>query len=231
MTVLALETSAQAASCAIARDGRLVGECYANAGLTHSQTVMPMVEAMLNNTRIILSEVDFFAVSTGPGSFTGLRIGLSAIKGMAMAAGKPCVGISTLRGLAENLSGTRTYIVPALDARRSQVYTAIFDNRDSAMLRLREDEAVAIDELGARLGKLEGEIVLIGDGARLCLEALGHMPGLSIAPEHLLYQRAASVALLAERLYPEGAVSAGELAPTYLRLPQAERELRERGNT
>jgi tRNA threonylcarbamoyladenosine biosynthesis protein TsaB len=223
--ILALETSSQAASCALWREGKLLGESYGNAGLTHSQTIMPMVEDMLRHTRTSLEEVEVFAVSTGPGSFTGLRIGLSAVKGMAMALGKPCAGISTLHGLAANVRDFRGTILPVLDARRGQVYAAAFRSDGAALTRLWEDEALSLADLEARIVSLDSPKLLVGDGAVLCREALADLPDLIVASPALRYQRASSVAALAAELPPAALVSAGELAPVYLRLPQAEREL------
>jgi tRNA threonylcarbamoyladenosine biosynthesis protein TsaB len=226
--ILALETSSQAASCALWREGKLLGESYGNAGLTHSQTIMPMVEDMLRHTRAALDDVELFAVSTGPGSFTGLRIGLSAVKGMAMALGKPCAGISTLHGLAANVRDFRGILLPVLDARRGQVYAAAFQSDGAALTRLWEDEALSLAELEARLASLDRPKLLVGDGAALCREALPNLPDVAVASPAWRYQRASSVAALAAELPPSALVSAGELAPVYLRLPQAERELRKR---
>jgi tRNA threonylcarbamoyladenosine biosynthesis protein TsaB len=223
--ILALETSSQAASCALWREGKLLGESYGNAGLTHSQTILPMVEDMLRHTHVSLEEVEVFAVSVGPGSFTGLRIGLSAVKGMAMALGKPCAGISTLHGLAANVRDFRGILLPVLDARRGQVYAAAFRSDGAALTRLWEDEALSLADLALRLESLDGPKLFVGDGAVLCREALADLPDVAVVSPALRYQRASSVAALAAELPPSALVSAGELAPVYLRLPQAEREL------
>lgn len=222
MKLLALDTSSLAASCAIWAGGRLAGEYFINAGLTHSQTVMPMVEALLQTTGIPIDEISGFAVSAGPGSFTGLRIGMAAVKGMAAGTGKPCFPVSTLMGLAQNVVFAPGYIAPVMDARRSQVYTALFFSNGQALSRVQPDEAVPIEALRARFAALDAPVALVGDGAALCIEALGQsLPALRLCPEGLRHQRASSIAQLAK----EGsAVSAEELAPVYLRLPQAERE-------
>lgn len=226
MTVLAIDTSSRAASCAVLRDGALLGEFYINNNLTHSQTILPMVQALLASTGVVVGEIDYFAVAVGPGSFTGLRIGISAVKGMAMAADRPCVAVPTLEALAENLSAFSGYIIPVMDARRSQVYTALFRCEDGAVTRLREDSALPVEQVGVLVaGELAGQaVMLVGDGAALCGEKLPETR-LRLAPENLRHQRAGSVARVALRRIAGGQVcSAAELSPAYLRLPQAERE-------
>lgn len=226
MTILALDTSSRAASCALWRDGALLAEFFLNAGLTHSQTVMPMVRALLDAAGETPAAADLFAVSAGPGSFTGLRIGIAAVKGMAQALEKPCAAVSTLEALAENLAAFDGIVLPVMDARRSQMYTAAFRCGKGAVARLGEDAALDVAALGERIAAYAPEpVMLVGDGARKCLELLAGYPHLRVAPENLLHQRAGSVAAVAARLAASGAVcSAGELTPAYLRLPQAERE-------
>jgi len=225
MNILALDTSSRAASCAILLDGSLAGEFFVNIGLTHSQTAMPMVEKLLEHTMTAPGDIDVFAVSIGPGSFTGLRIGISAIKGMALATGKPCVGVSTLQALAAGAGLFEAHICPIMDARRGQVYTAIFENTAGILRRIRCDEALSIEALGKELVGLPCPTLLVGDGAALCFETLGKPEHLCMAPERFLHQRASAVAAVAHELALGGQlVSAGELAPVYLRLPQAERE-------
>ena len=225
MNILALDTSSRVASCAILRDGVLAGEFFANIGLTHSQTAMPMVEKLLEQTAIGLREMDVFAVCTGPGSFTGLRIGISCVKGMAMAAGKPCAGVSTLLTLAEGIRLFEGYICPVMDARRGQVYTSLFESMGGKLSRLREDEAISIEGLEAILRELPLGVMLVGDGAQLCMERLSGVASLQMAPERFLHQRASALASIAcEMAQSGGLTSAAELAPSYLRLPQAERE-------
>lgn len=231
MNILAIDTSAKAAGCAVYRDGQLFAESFLNAGLTHSQTIMPMVRDMLACARMEPGDIDVFAVSAGPGSFTGLRIGISAVKGMAMAQNAPCAAVSTLEALAFNLAAFSGIIVPAMDARRSQVYTAIFTGDGRSPVRKTDDEAISIDELGEKLREFgETPVMLVGDGARLCYEKLrDRLPGLLIAPENMLYQRASGVCTAALGMAERGLLqTTGELEPVYLRLPQAERERLER---
>lgn len=225
MTILALDTSSLAASCALWRDGVLLGEYFINVGLTHSQTIMPMVESLLRDAGASLPQVDRFGVSIGPGSFTGLRIGLSAVKGMAMALDKPCAAVSTLEGLAWNLLGFTGVIAPVMDARCMQVYTALFRGDGQTLTRMEPDMAISIPQLGQRLAALGEPVTLVGDGAALCMEKLATEPGLALrlCPQALRHQRASSVALLSART--ETPLSPEVLAPAYLRLPQAQREL------
>lgn len=170
-----------------------------------------------------------WAVTAGPGSFTGLRIGMAMVKGMGFALGKPCIPLSTLEGLAWNLRGWPGLICPVMDARVGQVYTALFRWENGKMYRLMDDCAIAADELREHLAEYGAEPkILVGDGAMLCYNKFeGQLENLSMAPDHLLHQRAGAMAELAASLLAEGkTVSAGELAPVYLRLPQAERELK-----
>ena len=225
MNILALDTSSRAASCAILRDGALAGEFFINIGLTHSQTAMPMVEKLLSQTMTDLSEIDLFAVCTGPGSFTGLRIGISCVKGMAMAGDKPCAGVSTLMVLAGGVCVFKGYICPVMDARRGQVYTSLFESSGGRLNRLREDEAISISQLGEILAELPSRVMLVGDGAQICMEQLSGIKSLQTAPERFLYQRASALAVVAYDMAKRGELTtAAGLSPSYLRLPQAERE-------
>lgn len=224
MRILAVDTSSQSASCALTEDGRLLGECFTNVRLTHSQTLMPMIEGLFTETQTAIGSVDLFAVTHGPGSFTGLRIGLSAVKGMAHALGRACVGVSTLEALAWNLCGVPCTVAPVLDARCNQVYTALFRWTDAGIERLLPDEAVTLDALADRFKKLKTPVFLVGDGAQMCYNKLnGYLQSLRLPTPALLYARASSAALAAAPRAAH-AVPPAALAPAYLRLPQAERE-------
>ena len=229
MKLLALESSAKAASCAVFAGGELLASAWQAAGLTHSRTLLPMVEDMLRNCGLAASDMDAFAVAAGPGSFTGLRIGVSAVKGLAWGLEKPCIPVSTLEAMAWPLAHLEGNIVCAMDARRQQIYNAVFLAEGGELKRLREDRAISLEEAAADLAELDGPTCLVGDGARLCLD---FFPGRGIpcrpAPGHLRLQRAVGVGLAAQRLWPRNAVSAQELTPAYLRLSQAERERLER---
>lgn len=231
MKILSLETSAQTASAAINADGRILAEMNITAGLTHSQTLIPAVNALLATARLSLSDMDLLAVSHGPGSFTGIRIGIGAVKGMAQGLGKPCLGISTLEGIANNFRGLPGIVCPVMDARCKQVYTALFEGKEGGMERLWPDDAISIADLGEKLQTLGKPVVLAGDGAELCYKELSQtVPGLTLAPIQMRLQRAACVGFAAEKALQDGVspISPAELMPVYLRLPQAERELKKK---
>ena len=226
MKFLMLESSAAAASCALFDGEKLLGESYLNIPQTHSQTLLPMAEGLLSSCGIPAGELDFFAVTRGPGSFTGLRIAMAAVKGLAFAAGKPCVGVSTLEGLARNLAGFEGTAAAVMDARCGQVYAALFALSGGEVRRLSPDGALSIGELGERLPALPKPIYLVGDGAELCFGKLPAADWLRLAPAHLRYQRAGAAGAAALAAWERGeAVDCAALAPVYLRLPQAEREL------
>lgn len=225
MKILALETSAKSVSCAVVENGAPLASAYQCTGLTHSRTLLPMVDAMLKNAELTLDQIDAVAIAAGPGSFTGLRIGIAAVKGLAWAADKPCVGVSTLEAMAENVSHIDGLIVGAMDARRSQVYNAVFEAKDGALTRLCADRAIALEELASELAGEARRITVLGDGGALCRRYLAeHGVPCSLAPAALLYQNAVGVGLAAGRAYARGeAVSAQALLPVYLRPAQAER--------
>ena len=232
MLILAFETSAKAASVALLEDGRLLGESYQNSGMTHSQTLMVMAEDVLKTAGKAAEDVTAVAVAEGPGSFTGVRIGVAAAKGFAWGRALPCCGVSTLEAMAQTLGIFEGYVCPVMDARRSQVYNALFYVNQRTVERIAPDRAVSLEELGAELQKLEGPIFLVGDGSVLTWRTLGQqVPGLVLPPEHRMHQRATGVALLAEKKLAAGEDCSGAtLTPNYLRLSQAERERREREN-
>ncbi|MDR1892669.1 MAG: tRNA (adenosine(37)-N6)-threonylcarbamoyltransferase complex dimerization subunit type 1 TsaB [Oscillospiraceae bacterium] len=248
MLIFALESSAKAASVAITRDGALIGEQFLNVGLTHSQTLMPMTQALFAQTGLTPADMDFFAVAVGPGSFTGVRIGVSQTKGMAMAANRPCIPVSSLEAMCFSFCpASGAIICPVMDARCGQVYNALFEAKDGVFLRLCEDRAIAVDELCGELAERKKQMitkhnhsafVLVGDGAQPMFARCGLREGSNsafripyselkplLAPPSVRFQRASGVALAAESA-PLKAVTAAELVPVYLRLPQAERELR-----
>ena len=217
MLILGLESSAKAASAALCRDGELLGQYTQCSGLTHSRTLLPMVEDLLKNTETKLADVDAVAVARGPGSFTG-------VKGLCWGAQKPAIGVSTLAAMAWNgvAAGEGSIICCCMDARRQQVYNALFEIRDGRPVRLVPDRALSVEELAPELEKYEKRVFLVGDGARLCYNLLGGLGVEStLAPEPLVQQSAYGVCRAAET---EKAAPASELLPVYLRLSQAERE-------
>ena len=232
MKILAFETSAKAASVALMERGKLLGEAYQNTGLTHSQTLMVMAEDLLKACNLTPKDVEAVAVAAGPGSFTGVRIGVAAAKGFAWGGELPCYGVSTLEAMARNLGAWEGYVVPAMDARRSQVYTAIFHAEKGILTRVEEDMAISLEELKEKIKNFSEPVFLVGDGALLCYNTLlEEVPGLVLPPEHRMHQRAAGVALAAQVMMDAGDPGNGaELAPNYLRLSQAERERAAREN-
>ena len=227
MNILSLETSAKAVSCAVVSDGIPIASAWQQTGLTHSRTLMPMVEAMLKNSDMALRDMDAVAVAAGPGSFTGLRIGIAAAKGLAWGAEKPCIAVSTLEAMATPLSHLEDQLILcAMDARRQQIYNALFLAQGGGLTRLAEDRAIALEELAAELKKSGKPQILVGDGAVLCYTALRDL-GLDVrlAPPHLRQQSAWGVARCALELARRGELTdAAGLTPSYHRLSQAERE-------
>lgn len=226
MRILAFETSAKAGSVALLQDGVLLGQSYENTGLTHSQTLLSMAQALLQHCALTAQDVDAVAVAAGPGSFTGVRIGVASAKGFAWGAELPCCGVSTLEAMAENFAAWQGYVVPVMDARRSQVYTATFLAQEGSLQRLCADRAISLEQLGQELSAVTQPIFLVGDGSRVCYNALkDRIKNLVLPPEHRMHQQAAGVALVAYRKLLAGESCDGAaLQPEYLRLSQAERE-------
>ncbi len=222
MLILAFESSARPASVALLRDGELLSQYSQCSELTHSRTLLPMAEDMLKNADLRLADVDLFAVAHGPGSFTGVRIGVSTVKGLAWASDKPCVGVSTLEAMAWHGLAAGGLICPVMDARRSQVYNALFEIRDGEPVRLTEDRPIALEELAEELRGYDTPAFLVGDGAALTASYLASV-GIPcrLAPENLRWQSAWGVAMATRGKTPG---SADALLPVYLRLSQAERE-------
>lgn len=226
MKILALETSAKSVSAAVVENSSVLASAYQNIGLTHSVTLMPLIDSMLKNAGLTAKDMELIAVAAGPGSFTGLRIGVSAAKGLAWALELPCCGVSTLEAMAENARSFEGTVICAMDARRQQIYNAVFDCRDGVLTRQREDRAVGLDVLAEELKNSNNRKIVVGDGAKLCYTYLSER-GIScrMAPPDSLYQKAVGVGLAAQRMAAEGrTVTAQELRPVYLRLSQAERE-------
>lgn len=226
MKILALETSAKSVSAAVAEDGVILAAAYQNNGLTHSRTLMPLVDSMLCNASLTLDDIDLIAVAHGPGSFTGLRIGLATVKGLAFVNNTPCAGVSTLEALALPQQGEGT-VLCALDARRGEVYWAAFDLATHA--RLTPDAAQPVDALTDFVSNCKKPLFFVGDGAQLCYNKFGAQPGVLSCPPSLQAPRALGICLAALRMQADGETCPPEaLRPQYLRLSQAERERAER---
>ena len=226
MLMLAFESSAKPASVALLRDGELIAQYSQYTALTHSRTLLPMAEDLLKNSEIKPGDVDVYAVAHGPGSFTGIRIGVSTVKGLSWASGKPCIGVSTLEAMAWNGVSRGGYICPVMDARRSQVYNALFEIKEGRPERLCDDRPVSLAELAGELRSLPAPVFITGDGAAITAEFLSSegIP-FELAPDNLRWQSAWGVAMAAIGKEPGNADS---LRPVYLRLSQAERERLER---
>ena len=236
MIILGVESSAVTVSSALMRDGEVICELFENNGLTHSVTLLPQIKALLDKCELSVSDVDVFALSHGPGSFTGLRIGAATVKGLA-ANGAECIGVSTLLAMAYCHKDFKGIICPCMDARCSQVYNALFSFENGEISRLCDDRALMIEELSKELEERVENILLVGDGAHLALKYIEeNCPNLakrvSIAEGDSRYQRGSGVCLAAFEKIKGGekTVSAGDLNLEYLRLPQAERELKKKEN-
>ena len=232
LLILAFETSAKAASVALFQDGKLLGESYQNTGLTHSQTLMVMAEDLLKQCGFGPKAVTAVAVAAGPGSFTGVRIGVAAAKGLAWGLQVPCYGVSTLESMALGLGAYRGTVCPVMDARRSQVYNALFTAEGGQLSRVAEDRAIALSDLAEELKTAPQPIFLVGDGSELTYKTLKDtVPGLVLPMENRMHQRAVGVGLAAMVAIEAGeSGDAAAMQPNYLRLSQAEREKLEKAN-
>ena len=226
MLMLSFESSAKAASVAVTEDGKLLGQSTQVSGLTHSATLLPMVEDLLKNLGLNMDKIDAFAVAHGPGSFTGIRIGISTVKGLGWAQNKPCTGVSTLEAMAWHGISAGGYVCSVMDARRSQIYNALFEIRDGKPFRLTPDRAISLEELAEEVKQLNAPVLLVGDGS-VITKAFFDKVGIETVfpPENLMWQDAWGVAMAAGETVPGTSFS---LLPVYLRLSQAERERQER---
>ena len=231
MKILAIETSAKSVSAAVVENGVPLASAYQNMGLTHSRTLMPLVDGLLSAAGLRVQDMDLLAAANGPGSFTGLRIGVSALKGLAWALEKPCCGVSTLAAMARNLAHMEGLIICAMDARRNQVYNALFLAHDGVLTRQCPDRAIGLAELAEEIKNRPEPKFVVGDGAGLCYNHLLEQDvPCRMAPPQLVMQNAVGVALAAEEMAAAGQVTtARDLVPVYLRLSQAERERLARG--
>lgn len=231
MNLLAIDSSGLVAGAAVFKDDKMVSEFNVNNGKTHSQTLLPMIEEAVRCAGLTPADVDVIAISKGPGSFTGLRIGSATAKGMGLALGKPLAEVSTLEALAYNLFGSESLVCPIMDARRSEVYTGVYEFVNDDMKCVLDETACPLTELLEKLEKLNRRVIFVGDGVAVYRKTIDEQLKVShsYAPKHLLEQRAGSVGALGIKLAAEGKlVPAAEHVPTYLRLSQAEREMNEK---
>lgn len=234
MKILGIDSSGLVASVAIVEDDRLVAEYNLQYKITHSQTLLPMLEEIRNRIHLDMQTIDAIAVAAGPGSFTGLRIGAATVKGLGLALGKPIIPVPTLEGMAYNCYGTDLLVCPIMDARRNQVYTGLYSFEKEDRIRMKsvmEQTAVGFDELAAKLNDLGRKVLFLGDGVPVFAEAMKELLRIPyyFAPAHMNRQRAASVAALGKEKFEQGIFEdAADHAPEYLRLSQAERERQEK---
>lgn len=227
MLMLCFETSAKAGSVALFEDENLLGESYQLTALTHSQTLMVMAQDLIKQCQRTPDEVTHVAVAAGPGSFTGVRIGVAAAKGFAWGKELPCYGVSTLEAMARGLGIHEGVVCAAMDARRAQVYNGLFQVKNGEFTRIREDRAISLEDLAKELESMTEPVYLVGDGAELCHR---NISGLILPPPWRQHQRAVGVGLAALKMMANGETGdAAGLTPNYLRLSQAERERLERG--
>ena len=235
MKILAIEASGPVAGCALWEDGTLTAEYSVQYKKKHSQSLVPMLEEMREMVDLDLSGIDFIAVTSGPGSFTGLRIGAATVKGLGLALDKPVLPVPTVDSLACNLYGTDRLICPLMDARRQQVYTGIYENRDGLNV-LHPQCVTALADIVEELNQLGREVIFLGDGVPVNEKALAELMKVPylLAPAHLNRQRAAATAVRAAQIYEEkgqeALVSSDDFRPEYLRVPQAERERGDKRN-
>ncbi len=229
MKILAVDCSASPASCAIVEDGKIIASSYINVQLTHSQTMLPMIKEMLSSSLVNLEDIDAFAINSGPGSFTGIRIGISAIKGLAAPKDTPCYEISTLDSIAQCFAGFDCTLCAVMDARCNQVYNRIYKIQKGEILPLTENRAVMVDEVEKELEEVQDKVIIAGDGAKLFKAFAEQKDNVDLAKEPYSFQNAVGTALAAEKLsLVSKGISQTYLKPFYLRLPQAERELKEK---
>lgn len=231
MKILALDSSGLVASVAVTEDDNLLGEYTINYKKTHSQTLLPMLDEVAKMIELDLKTVDAIAVSAGPGSFTGLRIGSATAKGLALALDKKIVSVPTVDALAYNIWNCTDVICPLMDARRQQTYTGLYTFEDGRMQTLLPQCVVQIEEIINKVNDMGKPVVFLGDGVPVFADFIAQHCKVpyQYAPAHCNKQRAASVAALGAILYGEGkAEPAAEHKPDYLRLSQAERERQEK---
>ena len=233
MKILALDSTAKTMSVALTDDERLIGLTVLNTENTHSTTLLPAIEGMLSGAGMTLSEIELLVCSAGPGSFTGVRIGAATVKGLAFADGKKCIGVSSLEALAMNITAGSGIVCAVMDARRNQLYNALFEIDENGLKRKSPDRVITKDELYAELSEYKGKIYIVGDGYKIAKAALSTLDCPETS-ETVKYQNAYSVAMLGLKSYKSLSdserekLTASALSPVYLRASQAEREREEK---
>lgn len=231
MIILSIDSTSRYSSVALTNGQTVLGQTFLDSGNTHSETLLPTIISLLAYNHLHSDDVELFACSAGPGSFTGVRIGVSVIKGLCSGKETPCIGVSTLEALAENLPYDDAILCPVMDARRNQVYNALFCRKEGKLMRLCPDRLITLDLLNEELKNYKQKIYLCGDGYQIAKQKLS-LPTEDTSPL-LIPQNAISVATVAKKIYaacPDGDYSEGKLQPIYLRASQAERERLEREN-
>lgn len=231
MKILSIECSATPCSVALSDGDKVIASLRTLEKITHSQTLMPMVQKILDDANVTFDDIEGFAVASGPGSFTGVRIGISAVKGMAAARKNPCASVSTLLAMANLQKSEDCLVCPVMDARCNQLYNALFGISNGVVTRLCDDRAILCEDLANEISDISKNtakpIIIMGDGAELFFKYVREIDGVVLAPNDRLYQDAVGVAFAAAEIFANGqAISPSELLPSYLRLPQAERELK-----
>lgn len=226
LNLLAIESSAKTASAAVFENNNLLSEVFINTGLTHSETLLPLADRALDEANIKIEDIEKFAVNVGPGSFTGIRIGVSLVKGLAYGKDNSVAPVSTLESIAYNFIDEECIVCACMDARRNQTYTALFECVGGKVNRLREDTAISVEDMIENLNTYSGRIYLAGDGATVFYEKVASAVDVLLPDEKRLYQRASGVGLAAMK--NDNFISPDLIVPTYLRLSQAERELKEK---
>lgn len=232
MKILAVDSSSVTASVAIVESGEIIAHYFLNVGLTHSQTLAPMIESVLKNSNILPSEIDLYAATNGPGSFTGIRIGLSIAKAMALANSKPCLGVSSLYSLAYNLKDKNNILCACMDARNNQVYNALFKVENNKITRLTEDRVIDINNLKEELSEFKEKTEIVGDGAEICYNSFKESDK-NFAKSILFYSKnkyisAVNLAFAASEAYcSEKDKNKINSEINYIRIPQAQRLLEE----
>ncbi len=225
MKLLSIDASGKTAACSVTENGELLAKRFCASGLTHSQTLLPMISEMLSEAKIDIEQIDELALTIGPGSFTGLRIGAATV--MGLAGNRKCRCVSTLSAIAHNFTNENAIVIPALDARRSQVYTATFRCENGVVTRLEDDNAQSVEDTAKKIVKYaeNNTVFIAGDGAYLFNDILNEVKNVVFAKDELLYPQGASIAKAAENIKP---IEAKDIKLSYLRLSQAERELKEK---